>query len=202
MGFLIFAFRKLTLRKNIDRKQFSLMSVSMKLQKIQDQVSIMQQAKTSTQNALQMMTQSAASMAGSLFQTEMSGAQNTYSEKTKAYTEALKAANNDDSADAVVAAKDEVEKAKDAATEKYQSCFSKYQASQQSLMVANNVINSVFAASDESELRCLNTKDTALSQEKASLESSLSLLNAEYTSVEKQEDQEAKNAAPKFGSMG
>lgn len=202
MGFLIFAFRKLTLKKRINQMQFRQTLLSTAQQKIQNQISIMQQAKTSSENALQMVMQGSGNMAQNLFKSEMSSSTNLYYEKSKAYANILKANGNDETHVEVMKAKAELDSAKNAGEAKYQTAFATYQTTMAGLAATNNVINSIFSASEQSELNYLHQRDTALTQEMTSNESQLKLLSAEYTEVEKGEDQEAKNTAPKFGMMG
>lgn len=92
-----------------------------------------------------------------------------------------------------------------------------YQSQIFGMMQANksnpNTDNSVFAPilqqyqldksiaqyGEQMQMQRLKNIDTQIEQEMASIESQLKLMTAELESVEKGEDQEAKQAAPKFG---
>jgi len=56
MGFLIFAFRKLSLKRQINEKNFRLMMLSNDLQKITSNISTVQQAMSTAQNTMNAFT--------------------------------------------------------------------------------------------------------------------------------------------------
>lgn len=196
MGFLIFAFRKLTLKREINQKEYALTILSQRQQRIQDQMSVMQQVKSNTQSAWQMISNSSANTAASVFQASIQGSQQKAADATKAWTDAQA---NGASADQVSQLKAKADAANAELTSQNNKAFITYQASQSAMVAANGVVNSVFSATDESDLAYLHTQDQQYEQQKASLESQLKVERAELESVEKAEDNAAKDVAPKFG---
>lgn len=211
MGFLIFAFRKLTLKRKINQDEYREMQLSQEQQQVQSQISIMQQAQASKKDMTQ---QCLANITNSYYmtcQSSMFGYNQNVSDLSEKLQNAMKAASDDgkitdnkkimENAD-VIAAKDDLEKAqKEQAGKQYEMMFN-MNAFQNSMLQANGALNSIFDAVDKGQMQALHQQDTRITLEMKSLESQLALEKAEYASVEKQEGEEAKDTAPKFGSVG
>lgn len=202
MGFLIFAYRKLTLRRRIDQHQFRLIQLSNEISRVQEESSIMQQATAARQD----MAKQSMSMT----------ADNFYSQKRMQMLMLGGALSNSEAGLANIFAKvpdkqhPETDSDYRKALENHQTLMKASEAFQNfnmfdlqrfqnDTMNKTQMINSIFHAQDEGALRGLKTRETRLNQEKESLESLLKKEEAEYQSVEKAEDNEAKRCAPKFG---
>ncbi len=199
MGFLLFAFRKLSLKRTISQKEFRQVTIANRITDLQEQQSIMAQAKTSAQNALSMFFRANGMMADNLYQSNVMGLSSSYNNAQAEYQKVLNDNNNDRNQDAVTAAEDKMKSIQLEAQEKYQSLFTDYQKSQNGLAMSQQVMNSIFTSSDKLEQENLHLQETQLEQENTSLETQLKLLREQLAGVEKGEDQAAKDVAPKFG---
>lgn len=154
MGFLIFAYRKLALKRKISDLQFREMSISMNKQLVAEKQSD----------------------AASIFQ--------SYNERLQSkYGQGMNELMTDPNTHKFIPDAQFSPRAQEM-QEEY------YGIKQQAVFAETNY------------LKQLKSKETAMDQEMASIESQLKLLNAELQSVEKQEDEEAKQSAPKFGQGG
>lgn len=202
MGFLIFAYRKLTLRRRIDQHQFRLMELSNQISRIQEESSIMQQAVAARQDMAKQSMSMTADNFYSQKRFEMLGLSTMLSGSraglAQAYQNAPDKAHADDDPN-VKAARADYERLQGISQAFQNGNMFQFENFQNDMMMANQQINSIFHAQDEGALRGLKTRETRLNQEKESLESLLKKDEAEYASVEKAEDNEAKRCAPKFG---
>lgn len=205
MGFLIFAYRKLTLRRKINQDQYRQMQLSQEQQQIQSEISIMQQGIAAKQDMTKQILSNISDGAYSGQQMWMLGQNNA---ATNAKLQYMETARKYEAANPGKDAKDDPDVKK--AWENFQrvqngvnsaQMTSMWQANvfQNQMMATNQIVNSIFNAKDEGTMKALKSRDTRISQEMASLESQLKLENAEYDSVEKAESEEAKKSAPKFG---
>lgn len=200
MGFLIFAFRKLCLKRTISQKDFRVMQLSSDLQSLHNQMSIMQQAKSVMQDAWSTTSGCISTTSQNLFQASVNTAQSEASAAANKYEKVF----NDSqkglaSASQVEAAKAEMENSKANADNQAKKLFALQQAGQTTNMVANHVVNSVFEQADKAQMTLAHLKENRIEQEKTSLESQLKVLNEELTGVEKAESDSAKKVAPTFG---
>ncbi len=192
MSFLVFAFRKLDLKSRIRRKNNELMAMSRHHLKIQDQIAQLQQAKDSMQNAW-----------GSIFGLMTGSAQNIFSASINApqsevsrLTSELSNATSDSQRAAL---QDQLKIAQDKANSVYNTAFTNYQAAFTGFAGLNQIVNSVFTASEEAQIKALQAEDQQYENRQGSLETELTFLNEEYNNVKKAEQQAAKDAAPSFG---
>lgn len=204
MGFLIFAYRKLSLRRKINQDQYRLTQLQSDQLQIQSNISLIQQATAASQDASQQMISnlSNAFYAGyqnSLF-TSNAGLQAANDNYKKAVADAQKAGSTNPENDSKVqAAKTEMENAQKMYGNSQVGSMMAMQSFQQGVMGLNQQINSVFAAKEKGEMQALKQKDTRISQEIAHLETQLKMENQEYDNVVKAEDEEIKKSTPKFG---
>lgn len=199
MGFLIAAFRKLSLRRTINNKQYEQTLLNVKLEQIHNNISIMQQAKASAQNAFQGMMSSMSSMNENIFSTQYNALQGDYQKRNSDYQKILSDAGNDTSNPAVVEALKKLNEFKEAAGVQSQQLYMQSQSSRAAFATASQVMNSIFANSDKAQLDALQREETRMSQQVASNETQLTLLNEEYKSVTELEKSEAKNSVAHFG---
>jgi len=199
MGFLIFAYRKLTLKRDINQKSFRQMQLSMEKQQLDSQINMMQQSTAAQQDMAQQVMGDMSNMLYASSQMSIFGANQGVAAAEQNYKDALKSANGDNNNDNVRKAQEQFEGAKTSADRTRFATMGMFQGEQQKLMMMNQQVNSVFAAQDKARLQALKTKENRIDTEMASLESQLKLENAEYDSVEKAESEEAKKGAPKFG---
>lgn len=208
MGFLIFAFRKLTLKRKINQDEYRSMQLSQELQQVQSQMSIMQQAQAAKQDMVQ---QGMAAISNSFYascQNSLFGSNQNVAGLTEKYQQAVKDASdngkitdtNKINEDAnVIAAKSELEAAQKEQSGKQYDMMFKMNAFQNGMLQANGAINSIFNTVDKGQMEALHQRDNRITLEMKNLESLLALEKAEYSSVEKAEGEAAKDTAPKFG---
>lgn len=77
--------------------------------------------------------------------------------------------------------------------------YNEYQQATSQVMAQTNLCNSVFENTSQTQLKQLNSMDSAISLQCASIESQLKQLNGELEGVIKGEEAAAKAEAPKFG---
>lgn len=200
MGFLIFAYRKLCLKQTINRKSFRLMQLGVEQQRIQNQMSIMQQAKSTVQDTWALASNSINSVSGNIYQASInaanadaSAASNKYEKIHNDFINGKVTKSSDDSARA------DMERAQADSEKKVKALFAAQQATQSASMIANHVVNSVFAETEKAQSNMLHLQDQRIDSEKTALESQLKVLNYELDSVSKAEDNAAKQVAPTFG---
>ena len=203
MGFLIFAYRKLALRRKINQDQYRLMSLQSDQLQIQSNISLVQQATAASQEASQMMVSNLSNMFYSGYQNSLFSNNAGLQAANQKYNDAVKQAQdkkvspeNDDN---VKSAKSELDNAQKMYGNNQMGSMMAMQQFQQGSMGLNQQINSVFAAKEKGEMQALKQKDTRISQEIAHLETQLKMENQEFDNVVKAEDEEIKKSTPKFG---
>lgn len=195
MGFLIFAFRKLCLKRTINQNSYRQMTISMQRQRNKREMDAMEQAKTTMQNAWGTISNSISSSTSAIFNAQVAASQTIVTKAQNDYT--LAAQTGDDAK--IRAAQANLDLAKDKAANQYNMALGTYQIAQTSSQLADHAVNSVFGAADEAQLSMLHQKDQQYEEQMASLTSEATLLAEEYKSVEKAEGEAAKSAAPSFG---
>lgn len=152
MGFLIFAYRKLFLKRRINDLQYREMVLQQKKMNATEQIGNYQ---------------SAVSYQNNIFQ---AGFQGQVYNLMKQYPQ-----NPQDPGNSVF-------------MQEYSNLMGAYQQRKAAMEYQ-----------EQMQMQQIKNADTQIEQQMASIESQLKLMTAELESVEKGEDQEAKQAAPKFG---
>lgn len=203
MGFLILAYRKLTLRRKMDQHQSRLMEITREIQRTEEQASIMQQGIAARKELQQQQMANYSNMfylSGqySLFgpSQDLQAAQRNYQ---AAMADAQKNNKNPNQDSNVQKALTDLQSAQSAAGGVQMQNAQRNYMFQQGMAAWNQQQNSVFDMKDEANMKVLKTKETRLNQEKESLEAISKLEDAEYQGLEKAEDKEAQRTAPKFG---
>jgi len=202
MGFLLFAFMKLSLKRTINHKEFRLSRVLNKINNLQEQTSIMAQAKSSAQSALTMFFQSNNMMANNMYQQKTYELQSGYAKEKDVYAKVYKDNKEDANVDAVKEARKTLETVQTNAQLNYQSLFADFQKVQMGNQMSQQLMSSIFTSSDQMQQSTLHAQETQLTTEKDGLESELKGLNAQYDSYKQSEDKAAKDLAPNFGTSG
>lgn len=199
MAFLLFAFMKLSVKRRINQKEFRLTNIMNKINNMQEQQSIMAQAKTASQNALSMFYQSNNMLANNTYQQSIFGLQSEFGKYQDNYNKVLKEHKNDKSHEDVTRVYDEMMTAQTKAQGQYQSLMADFQKVQMGNQMAQQMMSSIFTNADQMQSASIHAQETLLTTEKDSLESELKLLNGQYDSYKQQEEKAAKDMAPNFG---
>lgn len=210
MGFLIFAFRKLSLVRKINQDQYRQMTLSLQQQQITDQINALEQSQANKQDIAQQLVSNVNSVFNKTFQCKLDGLSANVDQATKNYGTAYQkavdkygkdpnAASEIASDNDVVTAKTNMDKANDTYRSQQMGLMTEYNAFQTAQGEMSKNMNSIFAAQDKAKLDQLKRIDTRLTVEMKSLESQLTLEKQDLENVEKAETEEAKSAAPKFG---
>lgn len=195
MSFLLMAYRKLSLKRQINDLTYRQTELGNKLMQIKNQMSVYQQAKTSTEGNMQYMLQNAQNLSNNIFQMGLASSSQDVNDKSKALQDAQKTGNEA----AIKAANEALEQARATSESRTKEMWAANQIAQASIVAASRA-NSIFSASqDQGNSACLKNLGDQCELEMANNNSTLTYLNAEYANVEKQESEDAKNAAPKFG---
>lgn len=178
MGFLIFAYRKLFLKRKVNDLNFQAMVLSQKKQTITQQISLTQEAMSNSKNLINMLSSSSmasiqSNVYSEYFQKNGNGMFDP-SKRTEAY-------------------------AKADANEIQMMASQRMQTEQARVMMTNAFCGSVFDAVDKAQLTQLNMLDSQISMQIANIDSQTKQLMPELESVEKAESEAAKSEAPKFG---
>lgn len=197
MGFLIFAARKLNLKRQINQKSYRQMCLSNQQQRVQAQIQELEQIKSTAQDAWNLMTNSIYSVASNIYSTSIQGIDSDLTKTSSIWQTAMKTSGSD-SAEAIDA-KNSYDQAVQEANSSKNDAFVVYQTAQAAKVMANQAFNSVLEASDDAQLEILHQKDKRYELEQSSLESSLTMLSAELSNVEKAEGKAAESTAPSFG---
>lgn len=196
MGFLIFAYRKLTLKREINQKQFRQMQLSSMQKQVHEQMSIMQQAKSQMQDSWNNLYTNLSNNTTSLFQAKAAASQSDYSSLYAQY-------QKDTSAGAPQATIQQdlakLEAAKTASDNQQKAIAAEQTLAMAPLLAAKQAVSTMTNAMDQAEMQMLHQKDQSYEEEISSLDSQLKSLNAELDSVEKAETDAAKKSAPTFG---
>lgn len=202
MGVLLAVYQKLTLRKRIDRGQYELMMLSEKQNQIQRQMSELQQRRNDAQNIWDNTLSNISGNYDNLFQMGMSGINQNAAQKASVFSDlqAKRAQNPTSVDDAKLAeAQKAAVDAQNESTQQQMAANMQYQMFQRRLATAKNSMETMLGNADKNTLRQLQQLDSEYSQKKELKEQQLTKWNQEYENVGKLADQEAKNAAPKFG---
>lgn len=197
MGFLIFAFRKASLKMSINRHEAQLMQVSRQLQATQEQASIMQQTQDNVKSAWMSMAYASQNQNGNIFQSTLKTAQDNCTNAQNQYNQVN--SNSTSTPEQKAEAKKALDDAQKQAEQAKATAFLSMQSNMFGGMNQQMAMNSIFNANDKAQYARLEQEDRTLTQRKAHIESQLSLENAELQSVEKGEEDAAKKSAPKFG---
>ena len=169
MGVLLFAFRKLMLKRRINDKNYRLTLISQKQQSVTDQIGQLQQMISGQKNY-----------------TQIQSTQGAYQQQMAAYQQYNTIANN-------TTLSDEQKNQQIAGIQQNMMAY------QNATAMYSQMQSSIFDGYSKCQMAPLNAMDNQLTLERETIESELKQLNAEYESVEKAESQEAKQSAPKFG---
>ena len=172
MAFLLFAARKIQLKREINAKQYEVALIASKFQEATQKAADKQQAMTDMKNAFQAQT--------SLF-TQM-GQTAAVAAMTKAARENGKLDENGQL---------NIQAMQYALTQGTQAGNSLSTA-------ANSIFDSIVGQQNKAELARLNAQASALETRKASLETQLQQLSAEYDAYSQQVEKNVKEAAPSF----
>lgn len=194
MGFLIFAARKLQLRRQINQGQYRDMCLANKLENIQSQVSIMQESIDSAKQGFNSLSNGALSIATLTYNNTVSGINNNsqLADLQKQLTGELTTQERDKITAQVNAITTQQNK-------DIQKASATYELAKQSASLINQGVNSIFEMTQQAQLKALNQEETHIQTQKEHLESQLKVWDQDYESVKKGEEQEAKNVAPTFG---
>ena len=178
MGFLLFAARKLQLKREINTKNYELMTITARYNDAQKRVADFQQTMSDMKSAMSIF--SAGIQQQGVFQAltafaDQNGLEHDFSQQAVAsWTDAQKQAG--------LAAMQ---------TGSY--------AGTQMATAINGITNGIFDSINKVQLAQLQAEQNTLDVRKESLESELSLLQGEYQSVKEAEKEAAKSAVPQFG---
>lgn len=198
MGVLIFAYRKLSLKRQINQDNFRLMMLGIDKTAVTRQIGDLQQAIAQKQDMAQQFMGNISNIFYSGAQLQMQGV-NIYAQNAeKALAEAQKKANGVET-DEVKKAKENFDAAKRASVAAQGASMQEFNVFQNQMMGLNQQVNSIFAAKEKGALQGLKTKENRIDTEMASLQSVLAQESADLKATEEAEKEEAKNSAPKFG---
>lgn len=169
MGFLLFAFRKLQLQRRISQLEYRQVVLAQKLTDAQQVESQLQQALSSQKNLFSMAQNFASN-------SEM---QNLYSQLTAGFNK--QGMSTEESQQAIMNAQIEM-------------------TNRQNIQNAQTAMtNSIFEGISNSRLAVVKAEEDRITQEQSSIDSQLSIQRKELESVEKGEQEDAKQDTPKFG---
>ncbi|MBP7211553.1 hypothetical protein KBA27_01830 [bacterium] len=163
MGFLIFALRKLQLKRKQSQLEYRSVVLGQRVENIQEQEAMLQRALSGAKNCAMMAIESTPSIFNNLSGVNF-GDQEAAANQTK-YIQAMEVMQNEQSLKAV----------------------------------STNFTNSLFENVSSSRLGVLKSQEDAIQHELDSNNSQMKYISAELQEVSKQEDQAAKDDAPKFG---
>lgn len=199
MAFLLFAYRKLSLKRQINQKNYQMTLLSNQQQTIQSQIGMMEQVKASAQDSWATIADGMSSSLNTIFQANTAASTQKTRDLGQQYQSVLVANGNDENNANVKAVKAQLEAATVESNNSLQKAYVAKQVGQEGLLIANHAVNSVFAAGDKAKLAILQHQDQRIGISKDQLESEVKLISAEYENVKKAEGEEAKNVAPSFG---
>lgn len=201
MGVLIFAYRKLSLKRQINQDNFRLMMLGIDKTQVTRQIGDLQQAIAQKQDMAQQFMGGISNIFYSGAQLQMGIVNQNAQGAENALREALKNATGTDKEKDpnVIKAKEAYEAAKQASVTAQGNSMAMFNAFQTQMMGMNQQINSVFAAKEKGALQGLKTKENRIDTEMASLQSVVAQESADLKAVDDAEKEEAKNSAPKFG---
>ncbi len=204
MGVLIFAYRKLSLKRQINQDNFRLTLLGIDKTQVTRQIGDLQQAIAQKQDMAQQFMGSISNIFYSGAQMQMAGVnQNSQVAEQNlraAMEDARKRGVTDVEKDPnVIAAKQTYDVTKNASVAAQGNSMAMFNAFQTQMMGMNQQVNSIFAAKEKGSLQGLKAKENRIDTEIASLQSVLAQESADLKATEEAEKEEAKNSAPKFG---
>jgi len=179
MGFLLFAARKLQIKRELNSKNYELMLVTDQYNQAAKKVSLFQQSMSNLKQATSAMTSTLADNNVAKAFAQMFGANSDQYEAVK-------------SGDLSSLSQEDLKKA--SAAGQLASL-----ATNQLAATVEAVSNSVFDTVNKAKLAQLQSQQQSLDLKKESIESEVSLLSGEYDKVKQAEGQAVKSAAPEFG---
>lgn len=198
MGGLIFAYRKLSLKRQINQDQFRLGMLQIDKTAVTRQIGDLQQAIAQKQDMSQQMMSNISNIFYSGAQMQMNYANQNAQGAEYAYRQALDKYKDEKHPD-VVAARNAYEAAKQQSVTTQGNSMMFFNQFQNQMLGLNQQVNSIFAAKEKGSMQALKTRENRIDTEMASLTSVLAQEKADLDSVEKAEGEEAKNSAPKYG---
>lgn len=192
MGFLIFAYRKLSLIRQINQKQYRSMCLSTELDRVKEQSDELTKAKANLEDGWRMMSDSIFGAQESYYNSQMASVGDSLQKALTGYNQAKGTAGE---ATAKAAYEAELAKSQQDKTPLIQQ----YQAFQSLKAASNNAFKFVLDKSDDVQLELLHQKEKRYEMEVKSLDSSIALLSGELTKVESAESKSAERCAPSFG---
>lgn len=194
MSFLILAFRKLSLKRQINHGNFKLMNISMNQQRIQNQLASLEEAKSTIQDAWTTVTSSNSSLTNSIFQAQIAASQKNADDAKNKYNEVVNTGN----ASEIAKAKAEMEATAKAAEEANNNIFKQQYTQAMTQTGMQQAATSLFEAANKAQITALNKQDKQYDMQKESLNTQMEAWNAEYSGLEKSVQTAAKNAAPSY----
>lgn len=175
MAFLVFAVRKLFLKRKINDLSFRSIMLSQQRQSVTEKInSVMQsisQAKSSS------------AFAASSLQAQLAS---QFQKDSKNIFDPNKAIEN-------------AEEISDEQRTELTNLQAEYTNKQAAISMSSQMTNSIFESAAQAQLAPLNVVDSQISLEMSNIETQLKLLNPELESVEKAETEAAKQETPRFG---
>lgn len=203
MGVLIFAYRKLSLKRQLNQDSYRLEMLTMEKNSVTRQIGLMQQSMADKQDMAQQMMGNISNIfyAGTQMQTGMARAGVQYAEQNvaQAMEKARKSGVDPSKDQGVLDAQKALGAAQSSMSETQMGSMQAFNIFQTRMLAANQEMNSVFMAKDKGAMQGLKSKENRLDTEMANLTSVITQEKAELQAVEKEEGEEAKNSAPKFG---
>lgn len=199
MAFLLFAYRKLSLKRQLNQKNYQMTLLSNQQQTIQSQIGMMEQVKASAQDSWATVADGMSSNMNTIFQANTAASTQKTRDLGQQYQSILVANGNDENNANVKAAKAQLDASTVENNKSLQTAYVAKQTAQEGLLIANHAVNSVFASADKAKLAILQHQDQRIQTSMGQLESEVKLISAEYDNVKKAEGEEAKNVAPSFG---
>ena len=193
MGFLLFAARKLQLKREINNKNYELMVLTSQYNQAQKRVAQFQEQMENAKQMTSVFAQAMSANAG-----------------RQAYTDAikdLKKSNKDGDAELATRLQNFVNSGyKDYSSLNSTDSSVITSISQQANQVGSafataftTVTDSIFDAANKVQLAQLKAQENSLELRKSSLESEVALLDEEYKAVKSKEGEAIKDAVPQFG---
>ena len=178
MAFLLFAARKIQLKREINSKQYEVALIASKYQQASQAVADKQQAMNDQKNAFNSMT--------SLFQASLKNQALVQLRSDSRYENYF---NADGSIKTDAASASAVQNAYQQATT----------AADAMINATTSIFNNIQDAQNRAELARLNAQASSLETRKTSLETQLKQLEAEYQNYDQALNNSVKEAAPQFG---
>jgi len=178
MGFLLFAARKLQLKREINTKNYELMTITARYNDAQKRVADFQQTMSDMKSMM------------SIFSADIQ--QQGVGQALAAFAQ-QNGLGNDFSQQAQASWTQEQRQAAQAAVQAGQM------AGTQMATAINTITNGIFDSINKAQLARLQAEQNTLDVRKESLESELQLLQGEYQSVKEAEKEAVKSAVPQFG---